>query len=333
MNEPERQERELIPYEAAIKNSKDRFLKVASQSVSFERESIFALQSLMKNDFSMRTANDNPQSVLLAMINVASTGLTLNPANAYAYLVPRDGKILLDISYKGLIKIATDSGAVTWVRADIVYADDTFTYHGPASMPEHTADPFKTDRGAIVGCYCIAKTKDGDILTETMPIAELEKIRDKSTAFTRGKEGRKGPWEEWFEQMCKKAVIKRASKTWPYTDDRLAQAVSIAHEGEGGYDLDRDANGGNASIRIEDTRKARHDEAAEQYSMSIQCIKDKIAEWDETQDEDCLYTVAEAWGEIPSAAQMDLWLATTKGGIFSTHERDVVKTKLPRKVV
>src|SRR3546814_4153463 len=91
------------------------------------------------------------------MINVASTGLTLNPAHGHAYLVPRDGAIVLDISYKGLIKIATDTGSVLWARAECVYGKDTFRYHGPAAMPEHEADPF-SERGEIVGAYCIAKT-------------------------------------------------------------------------------------------------------------------------------------------------------------------------------
>lgn len=316
---------ELQPYQGAIQKAKDRFLKVASSTVNYDKESIFAMQALMKNSFAMDTANKNPQSVHLAMINVASTGLTLNPANGYAYLVPRDGQIVLDISYKGLIKIATDSGAVVWARADIVYSDDQFTYHGPAKMPDHTADPFKAERGEIVGCYCIAKTKDGDILTEVMPMLELAKIRAKSMAYAKKNSG---PWVEWFEQMAKKAVIKRASKTWPYTDDRLAQAVEVANEGEGGYLLDGGVR--SSGLGIEDTRKLRCDEAAEQYELSIQCIKDKIAEWDETGDSDCLYTVAEAWGEIPQAAQVDLWLAPTKGGIFTTHERDVIKTKLPK---
>jgi len=105
--------------------------------------------------------------------------------------------------------------------------------------PEHRSEPFK-ERGEAVGAYCIAKTSDGDILTEIMPRDEIEKIRSKSTAFTRGKEGSKGPWEEWFDQMAKKAVIKRASKTWPYTErsDVLSHAIEIANASEGGYDLE-----------------------------------------------------------------------------------------------
>lgn len=228
--------RQLAPYQAAIHKAKDRFAKVAASTVNYDRESIFAMQALMKNEFAVATANKNPQSVHLAMINVASTGLTLNPANGYAYLVPRDGAIHLDISYKGLIKIATDTGSIRWAQADLVHEADTFVYHGPAKEPEHRADAFR-DRGEVVGAYCIAKTSDGDYLTEIMPVDELEKIRSKSMAYAKKKSG---PWAEWFGEMAKKAVVKRASKTWPYTEraERLMEAIDLANTSEGGYDLE-----------------------------------------------------------------------------------------------
>jgi recombination protein RecT len=233
----ERKTQEMAPYAAAIQKAKDRFAKVAGQAVDYEKESIFAMQMLMKTDYALSVANQNPQSVHLAMINVASTGLTLNPAHGYAYLVPRDKSIVLDISYKGLIKIATDTGSIMWARADLVYETDTFVYHGPAKVPEHTADPFRKDRGELMGAYCIAKTRDGDILTEVMPREEIEKIRGKSDLYAKRKSG---PWVEWFTQMVKKAVIKRASKTWPYTErtQALLDAVELANASEGGYTLD-----------------------------------------------------------------------------------------------
>lgn len=243
-----------VPYQTAIARAKERFVEIAGDQKTYDVESIFAMQALMKTDFAMRVANENPRSVQLAMINVASTGLTLNPAHAYAYLIPRDGAICLDISYKGLIKIATDTGSVLWVRADLVYADDQFTYNGPAAMPEHKANPFKA-RGDVVGVYCIAKTRDGDILTEVMDYAELDKIRGKSMSYTKKKSG---PWVEWFAQMAKKAVIKRASKTWPYTErtERLMDAIELASESEGGYQLDAEvvrlvSEGQAANIRDE----------------------------------------------------------------------------------
>lgn len=228
--------RELMPYQQAMANAKPRFTAIADLR-RWDKESVFAMQALMKTDFAMNTANKNPTSVQLAMINVASTGLTLNPANAYAYLVPRDGAIVLDISYKGLIKIATDAGSIMWARADIVREADEFTYNGPAAMPEHKTNPFAKDRGAIVGAYVIAKTPDGDILTDVIDLAELEKIRGKSMAYTKSKSG---PWVEWFEQMAKKALVKRASKMWPYTDrmDKLHDVIEQQNEIEGGYDME-----------------------------------------------------------------------------------------------
>lgn len=306
---------ELVPYQVAIQKAKDRFLKVASSSTNYDKESIFAMQALMKTDFAMQTANKNPHSVHLAMINVASTGLTLNPANAYAYLVPRDGAIVLDISYKGLIKIATDSGSVMWARADIVYADDQFTYHGPASIPEHSADAFKPDRGPIIGCYCIAKTKEGDILTEIMPMAELEKVREKSMAYAKSK---KGPWVDWFEQMAKKAVIKRASKTWPYTDDRLAQVIEVANDAEGGYDFE-----------TEEEKEAKHllhhQAAVGRNWRTVHCIKEYMLA-----EEPDAYAIAEAWYELSQEEQRLLWRAPTKGGCFTVDERKFIKEKLPK---
>jgi recombination protein RecT len=229
--------KKLAPYVEAIEKTRDKFISAAGDLLRYEDESVFAMQALMKNDWSMQVANKNPSSVQLAMRNVAATGLTLNPAHAYAYLVPRDGAIVLDISYKGLIKIATDSGAVLWARADVVYSADKFRYRGPAAIPEHEADVFHKERGTVVGAYCVAKTRDGDVLTEILPIEEIEKIRGKSDLYAKKKSG---PWVEWFTQMAKKAVIKRASKTWPYTghSGKLFEAIELANASEGGYTLE-----------------------------------------------------------------------------------------------
>lgn len=313
---------ELMPYESAISSAKNRFQAIVNQtaekSVTYERECIFAAQALMKTDYAMKVANANPQSVQLAMINVASTGLTLNPANAYAYLVPRDGQIVLDISYKGLIKIATDSGSILWARADVVYDTDTFTYHGPASIPDHQADPFKADRGEVIGAYCIAKTKDGDILTEVMSRADIEKVRDKSTAYVKAK---KGPWVEFFTEMCRKAVIKRAQKTWPYGTDKLAQVIEVANESEGGYDFDSDEE-------REARRQIQHEAAVGRNWRSVAALQSHLeAEPDERDG----YAIAEIWNELTREDQILLWRAPTKGGlVFTTEQRNWMKSSLPR---
>lgn len=313
--------RELSKWERAINSAEARFAAVAGTGslVTFDREALFAMQHLTKSDFATKIASQNPRSVFLAMTNVAATGLTLNPAYGLAYLVPRDGAIRLDISYKGLLQIATDTGSIKWGRAECVYANDEFEYNGPAAAPVHKSKPFG-DRGEMIGVYSIAKTDDGDILCGVMTMEQLDTVRSKSDAWKRGGEGSRGPWESFPEEMAKKAVLKRDQKTWPRTDksQKLAQAVEISNDADGGYTFERDA--APPAQLIGDDRKARCDEAAEQYEEAVNKIRASIYKEDWA-------GMTDAWAQIPSSAQMDLYLAPSRGGLFSTHERKCIKER------
>ncbi len=194
-------------------------------------EANFAMQAVHKNDFSMKAFQNNPNSLRDAIINVASIGLSLNPATSYAYLVPRDGAICLDIGYQGLIKIATDTGSIMWAKADVVYDSDKFEYNGPAKIPTHSANPFSKERGDVIGVYCIAKTCEGDYLIETMTEEEIQDIKGKSPSA----KSSYSPWNTFPNEMRKKAVIKRASKTWPKTEkhDRLQKVIEHVNQEEG----------------------------------------------------------------------------------------------------
>lgn len=222
-----------------IEDAAPRFNKIAKASnlVTWAEESQFVMQAISKND---KLAQCAPVTVQNAIINVAAVGLTLNPALGYAYLVPESEKDAagkwvsmcnLRVSFKGLLKIATDSGSILWVKAEIVKAADKFTYRGPCELPVHEMDAFG-ERGAIVGVYCIAKTHQGDYLVDVMSAGEIGKIR--------GAAKQDGVWSKWPEEMAKKAIIKRASKQWPKTDreDRLDKAVAVLNEYEGSQELD-----------------------------------------------------------------------------------------------
>lgn len=218
---------------AVINSVQPRFEALVSDSgnhVVWKSECMFARQQLQKNSFTFSVAERNPNSLQNAIINIASIGISLNPALAHAYLVPRDGAIYLDISYKGLVKIATETGAIVWAKSELVYKNDKFVYNGPSTPPTHEADVFG-ERGDIIGGYCIAKLPTNDTLIEVMKIDEILKIRDTSKAAQKGK----GPWVDWFDEMAKKTITKRAYKSWPQTDnrDRLDKAVQALHDSEG----------------------------------------------------------------------------------------------------
>lgn len=214
-------------YAMAIAQAEKKFTEIAALDgnlVSYQREAMFAMQIASGSEYLQKAA---PDTLRNAVINVASVGLTLNPAMKLAYLVPRDGKACLDISYIGLIKIATDTGAVSMVKAETVYEKDTFQYEGPFTAPTHRFDPFAPleERGNLIGAYCIAKMRNGEVMIEILRRSEIDKIRSKSKA-------KSGPWFDFFEEMVKKVVIKRASKMWPRTE-RLAMAEQVLNEHEG----------------------------------------------------------------------------------------------------
>lgn len=215
----------------AIQETRDDFSRVlVDRSISFEREAGFAIQVLQNNDYALGVAMKDKQSVMNAVKNIAAIGISLNPARKQAYLVPRGGKICLDISYIGLIDIAISSGSIMWAQAELVRENDAFTLNGYDKPPTHNFNPFGKDRGEIVGTYVVAKLHNGDYLTTTMSIDDVFSIRNRSEAYKRGN----GPWKTDEGEMVKKTVIKRAYKLWPKTermDDALRQLNDENGEG------------------------------------------------------------------------------------------------------
>lgn len=224
----------LAVIQGDIYSTRERFEKMAGGALQFEREAGFALQIVTGNEYAMKIAMANRQSVINAVTNVAAIGISLNPAKRQAYLVPRDGKICLDIGYIGLLDLAIQSGSIMWGQAELVHQADRFELQGFDRPPVHNRDPFSPDRGPIIGVYVVVKTRDGDYLTTTMSIADVYEIRDRSQSW---KNGQKGPWKTDEGEMIKKTVIKRAYKLWPKTD-RLDQAVHYLNTEAGeGIDL------------------------------------------------------------------------------------------------
>ncbi|ELY4871110.1 recombinase RecT [Cronobacter sakazakii] len=197
---------------------------MTDQTVTWAKESQFAIQLFQKNDFLAKTAINNPTSAQNAIINVAAIGITLNPASKLAYLVPRDGMVCLDISYMGLLHLAQSSGSIKWGQCKLVCANDTYESNGLDKAPTHKYNAFG-DRGEVVGGYCTVKTPDGDYLTEEMSLAEIKAVEATSKA-------KNGPWKTFWEEMARKTIVKRAHKYWPKTP-RLDNAIHLLNDDEG----------------------------------------------------------------------------------------------------
>jgi len=230
------------PIATIIKESEDKFASVAPENMTYAKEAGFALQTLDNNSYLKQVAEGNLKSLQRAVINIAAIGLTLNPAEKLAYLIPRsvkagqnqwESRVFLEPSYMGLCKLATDSGVIEWIQAKPVYENDDFIDNGVGEKPTHKYQAFK-ERGAFVGVYCVAKLSGEreEYLTEIMTEEQVNDIRGRSEQW---KKSQSGPWKTDYLEQAKKTVVRRAYKMWPRSNgmERLAAAVDLSNENEG----------------------------------------------------------------------------------------------------
>lgn len=208
---------------------------LSDKSISFTSEAEFATQALSENDYLLKIALQNRGSLISAVKNISAIGISLNPAKKQAYLVPRKNNVCLEISYMGLIDLALQSGSIKWAQADVVYSSEIFEITSVDKPPFHKRIPFAMDKGEIVGAYVIAKTIENDYLTDTMTIAEINGIKNRSEL---AKSGKYSPWQTDFNEMAKKTVVKRAYKYWP-KNYRMDKAIHYLNtENEEGISID-----------------------------------------------------------------------------------------------
>lgn len=221
---------QIVPIEDSVYGALKEAGRVTNfiSSSQLDAEKNYAIQQLYKNQIAIDVATRNPVSVHNAIINLSSIAISLNPATKHAYLVPRDGAICLDISYMGLMHLAQEIGSILWGQAKIVYANDDYENTGMTSEPSHKYSAFG-DRGEKVGVYCTVKLPNGDFLTEEMDARQVHEVRNTS----KSKNSSYSPWNNFEEEMWRKTVVKRASKYWPKSSDRLDRAVHVLNEHEG----------------------------------------------------------------------------------------------------
>lgn len=211
-------------YEVAVfdEKIKTKWLTVADE-ISYEKETIFAIQAIRANDALQKC---DIQSIRNAIINVAMCGITLNPALQQAFLVPRKGKCCLDISYRGLCRIATESDSVYDIDAVPVFEGDDFYYEmGLNPILKHIPKMFDDDKEKkLRAVYAIGNLHHG---IKKFVVLDREKIDRARKSSQTDK-----VWKEHEDEMAKKTAVKLLYKLLPQTE-RMSTAVSVINEHEG----------------------------------------------------------------------------------------------------
>jgi recombination protein RecT len=192
--------------------------------------------------------NCTKESLIDCIIQCTQLGLEFGGPLGHAYPIPFMNRkanparleCQLIIGYKGLLKLARQSGEVGAVSARVVNAKDFFEYeyglneklrHIPYEVMGENDDP-----GAPKYAYAIFRLKDGSYHFDVMSVYEIEWIRKASP-------GANSPaWRDHWDEMAKKTVLRRASKMSPASvEDNLARAIAIDEKADAGLPQELDA--------------------------------------------------------------------------------------------
>jgi len=189
-------------------------LENVRRELGFAKHLYFASKDLQECD---------PNSILAAVVNVAYTKLTLNPIAKEAVLVARwDNARKCKVAtfmpqYTGIAKTLIAEGAVVSIISNAVYENDKFSINLADSITPVIHNPALKNRGELLGFYSLATLPDGTKHPEWMDADTINQIREKSDGYKAFKDGKikSNPWDEWYTEMGRKAVLKRHCKWLP----------------------------------------------------------------------------------------------------------------------
>jgi recombination protein RecT len=210
-------------------------------------------------------------SLLKACLSAAELGLSLNKSMGEADILKVwDGRLKKNVAqfrprYKGLMKLAMQSGEVLKIESRLVHANDVFEVEeGLDSRIIHKHG--LSNRGEMVGAYCVWKLKNGETQFEVMNKEQILSIRERSSAKT--KDGTVvGPWKTDEAEMWRKTVVRRASKYMPLSTE-AQRAVAVDNQAEGVIEGDDYVGGGVDITDFDDVPAAEE---------QVQSLKEKLA--------------------------------------------------------
>ena len=176
----------------------------------------------------------NRTSLFASCLKLAALGLMPDGSEAAIVTFKKDGEPIAQPMpmIRGILKLVRNSGEISSLTSQIVHEHDKFRFWVDADGEHIEHEPLIFgDRGARIGTYAIAKTKDGDLYVEFMSTKQIEDVKSSSRS------AKYGPWSGKFEdEMWRKTVLRRLSKRLPMSTD-LETAVKADDDM---YDLNND---------------------------------------------------------------------------------------------
>ena len=188
-------------------------------------------------------------SVVETISRAAELGLDLSGTLGEAYPVPFNNRIkangqevwvkqcILIIGYRGLAKLARQSGEIQQIDADIVCVNDEFEFQKGTDFKLRFVPRLKGDRGEVVGAYAVVKFKDGGMQADFMPAEDIDKVRRRSKSGAAKDGSPMGAWKTDWPEMAKKTVFRRLAKWLPLSVEKAGAFIEAVEQDSNDFDL------------------------------------------------------------------------------------------------
>lgn len=178
-------------------------------------------------------AQCDPNSFLGALMTSSQLGLEPGPLGE-AYLVPYGKQVTFIPGYRGLIKLAWQSGQLRNIAAHVVHENDEFDYaYGLEPYLRHK--PAFANPGGVIAVYASAVLTNGGSAFVVMSTADVEAIRRRSRS------GKNGPWSTDWDAMARKTAIRQLIRWLPLSTELqpLATAAQMDETTRTGAEITR----------------------------------------------------------------------------------------------
>lgn len=177
------------------------------------------------------------ESILMSCLDAARMGLEPTGAYGGAYLINRKGQAVLEVDYRGFIRMGMREGAVSKVHTAPVYLGDEFYYQEGTDPKIHHIPTLGKDwegqeRGDMTHAYGVAWFPNGDYEFTVMTMPELDAIMNRTSSKKDGKIV--GPWVSDPVAMRLKTTVRKLFKMIPAVyNPALAYALEREDRFEG----------------------------------------------------------------------------------------------------
>lgn len=200
--------------------------------------SLYYLNEETKSNKQLGTAiQANPVKFAIYLKNLITLGVDISQRQAY--FLPYGNEITSVLDYKTLMALIKKHTNVKSIDAQLVYENEVFHVE-QGKVVEHRQNPFasKDEKGALVGAYSIFTLDDGSKDYYFASLEEINKVKECSKSAN----SKFSPWNNWYDEMVKKTVIRKGMKFYPMILDNEQRIALDSVDNDVDFNLNKKQN-------------------------------------------------------------------------------------------